>query len=195
MYSKLLQYSSVDAPAFPVFLSPTIHRADLYAFLQYEVRLNQRAQSPFLTRDIVRHLNRIEVDRLAVRQKDNHRIRSSLPEEIRGSEIRKRRCSATAAEGESRLLMRADHRRGRRKCRRAVRAVARAVSLIDGGAGRRFALGLTRFESQTGSAARGPGALAPVEGAQRGCWRRRARQRRRRLVRRDGDRRRGRRRG
>jgi len=76
-------------------------------------------------------------------------IRLNLPEEIRGSEIRKRRSSAATAKGESGLLVRKDYRRGRRKSRRALGAVTRVVSLTDRGTGGRLivTIRLTGIES------------------------------------------------
>lgn len=112
-----------------------------------------------------------------------------LPKEIGGSEIRERRGSAAAAEGESGLLVRPDHRRGWRKGRRALRAVARVVSLADGGANRRLGVAVrlpVRVEFRAGAAARRSRDFGPVEG-----WRRRRRKRQRRgglaRRRRDGD--------
>lgn len=100
----------------------------------------------------------------------------NLPKEIRRSEIRKRRGSAATAESKSGLLMRGGrHRRGWRKSRRALGAVICVVSLIDRGTGGRFivTVGLTRIESRAHAATRGPGDLGPIEGAERGCGRRR----------------------
>lgn len=88
-----------------------------------------------------------------------------IPEEIRGSEIRKRRGSTAAAEGESGLLVRPDHRRGWRKSRRAFRIVTRDVSLTDGGANRRFgiALLLVRVEFRATATTRRTRDFGPAE--------------------------------
>lgn len=93
------------------------------------------------------------------------KIDKNLPKEIRGSEIRERRGSAATAEGESGLLVRPDHRRRWRKSRRALRAVTRVVSLTDGRFG--IAVLFTRVEFRAGTAARRPGDLGPIEGAER----------------------------
>lgn len=107
---------------------------------------------------------------IALHQKANKVDRSlskeiRLPEEIRGSEIWERRGSAATTEGESRLLVHADHRRGRRESRVSFRAVTRVVSLTDGGTGYRFGISvvLTRVESRTGTTARRPGGLGLFE--------------------------------